>query len=299
MADGCAVVEDRSGGGATRASRCACPARFARPCVVGDVGGRGTRRGPLGVAVEGPPFDGRRHARHRSAERAARQRPRSGGSTGCPMARAARARIGGAAGRPIGRPCRRPRRGGARRRRGRTGRSARGRPAGRDRARRGEHATASASDARHVAERSDRPAASLGLGARGSPTSRRSAGRTVAPSTTSCWPSSHWASATCCCPRGEAQEGQVVRTLVPVSVCSEDERGTYNNRVSAMLADLPAGVGAAIGRRGGTPARRRGWRAARGGRARRGRRRAHIGRGCRARGAGPRRPPGPNSLETA
>jgi WS/DGAT/MGAT family acyltransferase len=42
--------------------------------------------------------------------------------------------------------------------------------------------------------------------------------------------------------RGESVEGRVVRTLVPVSVRSEDERGTYNNRVSAMFAELPVGV---------------------------------------------------------
>jgi WS/DGAT/MGAT family acyltransferase len=41
--------------------------------------------------------------------------------------------------------------------------------------------------------------------------------------------------------RGEPVEGRVVRTLVPVSVRSERERGTYNNRVSAYFADLPVG----------------------------------------------------------
>jgi WS/DGAT/MGAT family acyltransferase len=41
--------------------------------------------------------------------------------------------------------------------------------------------------------------------------------------------------------RGEAVERRV-RTLVPVSVRSADERGTYNNRVSAMFADLPVGI---------------------------------------------------------
>lgn len=33
-----------------------------------------------------------------------------------------------------------------------------------------------------------------------------------------------------------------VRSLVPVSVRSKDEAGTYNNRVSAMFADLPVGI---------------------------------------------------------
>jgi WS/DGAT/MGAT family acyltransferase len=42
--------------------------------------------------------------------------------------------------------------------------------------------------------------------------------------------------------RGESVEGRTVRTLVPVSVRTEDERGTYNNRVSAMFAELPIGI---------------------------------------------------------
>jgi WS/DGAT/MGAT family acyltransferase len=42
--------------------------------------------------------------------------------------------------------------------------------------------------------------------------------------------------------RGEPIEDRVVRTLVPVSVRKEDERGSYNNRVSAMFAELPVGV---------------------------------------------------------
>jgi diacylglycerol O-acyltransferase / wax synthase len=42
--------------------------------------------------------------------------------------------------------------------------------------------------------------------------------------------------------RGAKVEGRVVRTLVPVSVRSEQERGTYNNRVSGMFPDLPVGI---------------------------------------------------------
>jgi diacylglycerol O-acyltransferase / wax synthase len=42
--------------------------------------------------------------------------------------------------------------------------------------------------------------------------------------------------------RGEDLDGRVVRTMVPVSVRAEHERGTYNNKVSAMFADLPVGV---------------------------------------------------------
>ena len=39
--------------------------------------------------------------------------------------------------------------------------------------------------------------------------------------------------------RDESVEGRVIRTLVPVSVRAEEERGTYNNKVSAMFAELP------------------------------------------------------------
>jgi WS/DGAT/MGAT family acyltransferase len=42
--------------------------------------------------------------------------------------------------------------------------------------------------------------------------------------------------------RGEEVEKRVVRTLVPVSVRREDEKGSYNNRVSAMFAELPVGI---------------------------------------------------------
>ena len=39
--------------------------------------------------------------------------------------------------------------------------------------------------------------------------------------------------------RGEPVDGLFVRTLIPVSVRSDEERGTLNNRVAAMFADLP------------------------------------------------------------
>jgi len=42
--------------------------------------------------------------------------------------------------------------------------------------------------------------------------------------------------------RGESVVDRVVRTLVPVSVRTESERGTYNNRVSGMIAELPVGI---------------------------------------------------------
>jgi WS/DGAT/MGAT family acyltransferase len=43
--------------------------------------------------------------------------------------------------------------------------------------------------------------------------------------------------------RGEdPPEDEVVRTMVPVSVRHRNERGTYNNRVSAVFASLPVGL---------------------------------------------------------
>jgi diacylglycerol O-acyltransferase / wax synthase len=41
---------------------------------------------------------------------------------------------------------------------------------------------------------------------------------------------------------GEEVDGRTVRTLVPVSVRKPDEKGSYNNRVSAVFADLPVGI---------------------------------------------------------
>jgi diacylglycerol O-acyltransferase / wax synthase len=42
--------------------------------------------------------------------------------------------------------------------------------------------------------------------------------------------------------RGEDIDDRVVRTMVPVSVRAEEERGTFNNKVSAMFAELPVGI---------------------------------------------------------
>jgi diacylglycerol O-acyltransferase len=42
--------------------------------------------------------------------------------------------------------------------------------------------------------------------------------------------------------RGESVADRTIRTLVPVSVRRPGERGAYNNRVSAMFAELPVGV---------------------------------------------------------
>ena len=48
--------------------------------------------------------------------------------------------------------------------------------------------------------------------------------------------------------RGEEVEGRRVRTLVPVSVRRPGERGVYNNRVSAMFAELPVGTADPVAR---------------------------------------------------
>ncbi len=42
--------------------------------------------------------------------------------------------------------------------------------------------------------------------------------------------------------RDEPVDGRVIRTLVPVSVRAEHDRGTYNNKVSAMFAELPVEI---------------------------------------------------------
>jgi diacylglycerol O-acyltransferase / wax synthase len=43
--------------------------------------------------------------------------------------------------------------------------------------------------------------------------------------------------------RGERVADRTIRALVPVSIRRPGERGVYNNRVSAMFAELPVGVG--------------------------------------------------------
>ena len=42
--------------------------------------------------------------------------------------------------------------------------------------------------------------------------------------------------------RGEPTDDRTIRALVPVSVRRPGERGVYNNRVSAMFAELPVGI---------------------------------------------------------
>jgi diacylglycerol O-acyltransferase / wax synthase len=46
----------------------------------------------------------------------------------------------------------------------------------------------------------------------------------------------------------EIRPGRTVRTMVPVSVRAPDERGVYNNRVSAVFARLPVGIDDPAGR---------------------------------------------------
>jgi diacylglycerol O-acyltransferase len=48
--------------------------------------------------------------------------------------------------------------------------------------------------------------------------------------------------------RGEEVQGRVIRSLVPVSVRAAGERGTYDNRVSAMFAELPIEIEDPVGR---------------------------------------------------
>lgn len=48
--------------------------------------------------------------------------------------------------------------------------------------------------------------------------------------------------------RGEAADAHAVRTLVPVSVRHDDGRGAFDNRVSAMVAELPVGVADPVAR---------------------------------------------------
>jgi WS/DGAT/MGAT family acyltransferase len=48
--------------------------------------------------------------------------------------------------------------------------------------------------------------------------------------------------------RGESVEDDIVRSLVPVSVRSAEQRGRLGNQVSAMFADLPVGVADPVAR---------------------------------------------------
>jgi len=48
--------------------------------------------------------------------------------------------------------------------------------------------------------------------------------------------------------RGERVDGRTIRALVPVSVRRPGEHGVYNNRVSAMFAELPIGIADPVAR---------------------------------------------------
>ena len=49
-------------------------------------------------------------------------------------------------------------------------------------------------------------------------------------------------SGSCFRPAARSVDNRVIRTLVPVSVRADSERGTYNNKVSAMFAELPVAL---------------------------------------------------------
>ena len=42
--------------------------------------------------------------------------------------------------------------------------------------------------------------------------------------------------------RGEPLDGLAVRSLIPVSIRSDEAHNTYDNRVTAMFADLPVAI---------------------------------------------------------
>ncbi len=48
--------------------------------------------------------------------------------------------------------------------------------------------------------------------------------------------------------RDEPVDGRIIRTLVPVSVRAKDEKGVYDNKVSAMFAELPVGIDTPVAR---------------------------------------------------
>jgi len=58
--------------------------------------------------------------------------------------------------------------------------------------------------------------------------------------------------------RGGEVEGCTVRTMVPVSVRGSAERGEYNNKVSAMFAELPVGIDDPVERLGAIRAQMQG-----------------------------------------
>ena len=203
----------------------------------------GLERRPLGAGQQGAPLHGRRRLRHRPAERGLRR--------GAP----------GAAGRDPTRGS--PRRSRAPRassaRRWRTGRRARTRACaacGRRRAvRAGRRQAAEIARGRHE------PARRCCARRRGRRSTGRSDRTAAGRGRAGAWPTSRPIRAEhggtvndvvlavitrgfrdLLLARGEPVEGSVVRTMVPVSVRTPAERGTYNNKVSAMFADLPVRV---------------------------------------------------------
>ena len=130
---------------------------------------------------------------------------------------------------------------------------------------------------RVVAQRPDRPAPPLGLGAHARSSDvkaiRSALGGTVNDVVLD--RASRAASATCCSRAARTSTDRVVRTLVPVSVRTAGERGTYNNRVSAMFAELPVGIADPVERLAAIRAQMDGLKESQAGGGRRG---AHVAR---------------------
>ena len=169
------------------------PAPRSRPAIVGDLDGRGPRARSLGAPVEGPPLHGRRRRRHRSdvgdvrrRRRRRRRRTRGGPAPSrrtsrCSCAAPTTARSIPAQQASVAVRAR------SELLRGTVSDDARGRGGGAD-----------APSVDVLADGSDRPAPGVELGERPArATSRRSARRSAAPSTTWCWRSSRTGSATC------------------------------------------------------------------------------------------------------
>ena len=87
----------------------------------------------------------------------------------------------------------------------------------------------------------DRPAPAVGLGHRQPHRVKEIRSARGARSTTCCSRRSPAGSVICWRHVASSPTGLVVRSLVPVSVRSENERGLIANRVSAVLANLPVG----------------------------------------------------------
>ena len=205
----------------------------------------GLERGPLGAAVEGPSLHGRRRVRHRPDVGHARRRHATAARPDGVWPPAPEPSGAELVVRTLARPHARARPSScAALRGGDAGPAPVARASARDRARAAVGWPASLRPvARLLAERPDRPAPRVELGRTcASATSRPCAPRSAARSTTSCSTVLTRGFRDLLEARGERVDDRVVRTLVPVSVRRPGERGVYNNRVSAMFAELPVGI---------------------------------------------------------